>query len=816
MGCFRVIYENNHVPSTGLYKCAVVEDGARGVVYLYDECGSYAAVEASTGGAGANLQQQIDAINERLDLNGISPVNNMTNVMEWLDNTFLDTVGRDATQQLYREPLEEEFYDIIFAFRLITQEMGKKYDDIDISVAGSTLAGYGFTVQKGIDEANAKPYVLVYNENARGTGRNRPWGMYYFNMAAPLSLLVTAPHPISDGRSEVMALRHAQRQEGAMMVLSGVYRTTYDYMKTALSTTATSGDVILEFRGETTNPIPFNISRADLQAELESLSSIGVGNVTVHNENNMNSINTLIVQIKPELYNPSSPLDTITVASSTLNAPINVTHNADEARNYNSLFHKTIVEFNQQGLLTIQYHGFSNVRNTGVPRGANAVLSDARTPRTPVYYAVRNALDRNGIHVLTRYDFNTQSISFLGGPTSGTFTLRYDGQTTSPITYTSSQETLRGLMQSALQNLPNIGAGNVSVELSTNDNQGIPTFIVRFIGDLYGKAVGPRIVAVSSLDQGEIRVVNGSNVGLAAVTNSQARDTQSNGLSFIHLEVSTTYRFDEALRNKLVDVMAGINLPQLAAASFPAAARPGDNPSNSPAAVGRGLRTGNSKVWSPSDHVHPWSNSDFEAGNNYIAGRNSNNSGNAWRSPTQVAGLLGLGGIWLPSDYNLIAWTYDPVHASEGTSQITAAGEAQTVRLRIPTFLVSDVIENVHMHVSFVGNNVSGFYVALYQNGTLLSQSNDLTAEVSTVGYKTLPLQTPANVSQGIVEVVFWVESATTLPSLRSMGNSAIVNGPFNTSGARYAKADTGLTNTAPPTLGAKTALARSYWIGLS
>lgn len=815
MGCFKNIYENNHVPKTGSLKCAVVEDAANSIFYLYDDCGSYAIIK-SVNGDFSELEARVAQIEARLDAAGIPPTDNMTNIQGWLENTFLETVGDNGTEQNYRVINESEFEEVIFGLRLVSQEMGQKYSDIDISDAAAMLTPHGFTVEKGVDDANATPYVLVYNENTRNTANRRAWGVYYFNMASKASLLVTAPHPKSDSFSESMALRHAQKQPGAILMMSGVYRTTFDGMKITLSTNATSGDIQLGFRGDITAPIPYNVMRADLEAALEALPSIGVGNVKVYNENSMTSINRLIVQLDPSLYNSGSPSDTVTLSSSTMDAPLNIVNWTDEARNYNSLFHRAVGEFNRQGMLTLQYHGFSNIRNTGVPRAANVVISDARSPRTPVYYAARDALDRNGIQVLTRYDYNTQGISFLGDPSTGSFTLGYDGETTAAIPYTTSQNTLAGLMEDALEDLSNIGEGNVKVELSTNDNQGIPTFVVRFVGKLYREAVGPRIVATSSLNQGSIAVVNGSNVGLAAVTNGQARAAQEEGYTFIHLEVSSTYRFNETLRNKFVDVMDGVNFPKLAAASFPAAARPGDRPSNAPVAVGRGLRTGRSKVWSPSDHVHPWSNSDFDAGDNYIAGRNSNNSGNVWRTPTQLAGLLGLGGIWLPSDYNLMSWTYDPVVAAEGTSQVTADGEAQVVRLRIPTFLVAGDIENIHAHVSFPGVDVLGFYVALYQDGVLLGQSADLTAMISTVGYKTLPLQAPVDVSQGIVEVVFWVESSTTPPSFRSTGDSAIVNGPFNTSGSRYATADTGLTTTAPPTLGAKTALARSYWIGLS
>lgn len=47
MGCFKNIYENNHVPETGLFKCAVVEDHSNGLFYVYDSCGDYSIIDSS-------------------------------------------------------------------------------------------------------------------------------------------------------------------------------------------------------------------------------------------------------------------------------------------------------------------------------------------------------------------------------------------------------------------------------------------------------------------------------------------------------------------------------------------------------------------------------------------------------------------------------------------------------------------------------------------------------------------------------------------------------------------------------------------------
>ena len=822
MAYFKNVYENNHVPGICKFKNALVEDRVNGKFYFYDSAGTYSAIDESSRDLD-NIQEQIDSINERLDNIGAPDVD-ATDVFSWMRNDFLPTVNQSSSDlplQSYRVIQEDEYVDVITGLRLIAQNQGRKYNDIDIADAAGILNGYGFTVEKGIDSANYKPYVLVYNENTKGTGNNRAWGMYYFNMAAPMSIVISNPHPQSDEFAENPALWHAQEQDGAFFALSGVYRNAVDTMKKTIGTygLSTSGTFSLSFRGQTTNPMPYDVQSEVIESELGALSTIGTENVRTYqdadDDDPLTSITRTIIELDPSLYNPASPNDRIIVNDIDLDNGIFDENWVDEARNRNSCFHRVVVEFATQGLLTIQYHGFSDLRpGTNIPRAANVVLSDSRSSRSKVFYAIKESLERKGIDLFTRFNYDVQGITFTGSPSFGTFTLTYDGETTAPITYSTNEVILRNNIQDALESLSNIGQDNIKVTISTNNNAGNPTFVIKFVRHMYEQASGPRIAAMSSLNQGVITTLNGSNVGLAAITNSQAADISEAGLTFIHIEIGATYRNNPMLLRSVYDAIANIGLPQLSAASYPALATPADVPSNAPLSVVRSATTGSSPRAARADHRHAWSSSDDVAGNNYIASRNNNNTGNVWRTPTQVRSVVGMGSEWVPEHYNLQAWTGDPATTSD-TFQIANVGELQTVQVRIPSEVVTGIFQNIHIHCTgtLVGSEA---HFGIYEDGDLVAQTGDVSSQLGSLGYKTFALTTPAELGQGIIEVAFFVGAASQLPAFRSHATSAIINGPFFTSGSRWATADIGLTDSLPVTLGAKNAVATGYWVGLS
>lgn len=81
-----------------------------------------------------------------------------------------------------------------------------------------------------------------------------------------------------------------------------------------------------------------------------------------------------------------------------------------------------------------------------------------------------------------------QTLTIGGTPTSGTFTITYDGQTTSAITWTATDATLVAAVDAALEALTNIGTSNMTAAAGTLSS-GIGTITLTFAGTLAKKAV---------------------------------------------------------------------------------------------------------------------------------------------------------------------------------------------------------------------------------------------------------------------------------------------------------------------------------------
>lgn len=91
-----------------------------------------------------------------------------------------------------------------------------------------------------------------------------------------------------------------------------------------------------------------------------------------------------------------------------------------------------------------------------------------------------------------------QTLEFGGTPTGGTFKLTFDGYTTTAITWVGNNDNaLIAAIDAALEALPNVGAGGVTVADGTLTS-GIGTVTITFGGNLAKLAV-PTIVPTSSL-----------------------------------------------------------------------------------------------------------------------------------------------------------------------------------------------------------------------------------------------------------------------------------------------------------------------------
>lgn len=89
-----------------------------------------------------------------------------------------------------------------------------------------------------------------------------------------------------------------------------------------------------------------------------------------------------------------------------------------------------------------------------------------------------------------------QTVTIGGTPTGGTFRLRYEGESTAPIAWSATNNTLRDNVDAALEALGTVGAGNVTTAVGTM-TAGIGTLTVTFAGNL-GKRAVPTITVASN------------------------------------------------------------------------------------------------------------------------------------------------------------------------------------------------------------------------------------------------------------------------------------------------------------------------------
>lgn len=90
-----------------------------------------------------------------------------------------------------------------------------------------------------------------------------------------------------------------------------------------------------------------------------------------------------------------------------------------------------------------------------------------------------------------------QTLTIGGTPTGGTFKLTFDGYTSGPITWSSTNATLLANIQAALDAMPNVGANGI-VAAAGSLTAGIGTITLTGGGNLINKAL-PLMVATSSL-----------------------------------------------------------------------------------------------------------------------------------------------------------------------------------------------------------------------------------------------------------------------------------------------------------------------------
>ena len=169
-----------------------------------------------------------------------------------------------------------------------------------------------------------------------------------------------------------------------------------------------------------------------------------------------------------------------------------------------------------------------------------------------------------------------------------------------------------------------------------------------------------------------------------------------------------------------------------------------------------------------------------------------------------------------PSDHGLLSWAYDPAVSVATSTPLTNAGTANVVKLHVPE---AQNITNILLYLSTQGSGLTSgqCFAALYQGGSLLGTTADQsTAWAASPGLKTMAISGgPVAVAAGDVYVAYWYNGTTGPAPLRG-NSSASVNLNLAAASPRWGTANTGLTTTAPGTLGTISSAVTAYWAGLS
>jgi hypothetical protein len=191
---------------------------------------------------------------------------------------------------------------------------------------------------------------------------------------------------------------HANRRLRLPGLIGGLR--TEEIQAVFLAGKPTGGTFTLTYDGQTTLPIAYNATNGAVQAALVALSNVTIGDVSVSRDSAANEQQTIDIEGVP-----TGGTFTLTFGDQTT-API--AYNASSGTMQNAL------------------KALSNIGNSDID------------------------VDAHGTD-------EVQMIQRVGEPTSGTFTLTFDGHTTGPIPFSAGSYTV----QEALRKLPNIANGSL-------------------------------------------------------------------------------------------------------------------------------------------------------------------------------------------------------------------------------------------------------------------------------------------------------------------------------------------------------------------
>lgn len=170
---------------------------------------------------------------------------------------------------------------------------------------------------------------------------------------------------------------------------------------------------------------------------------------------------------------------------------------------------------------------------------------------------------------------------------------------------------------------------------------------------------------------------------------------------------------------------------------------------------------------------------------------------------------------WTPADQGLLTWNIDP--GTEGQAlALPGAGVATVMTLKLAA---AAPVTSIHMYAGVAGGGLTAgeCFAALYQGGALLGVTGDQSAAWAVSGEKVMALAGgPVQAAAGLVQVIAWYNGTTSPKFAAGDSGPGKANLGLPLASSRWGIANTGLTTTAPATLGAITAQASAYVCALS
>ncbi|MEU8334806.1 hypothetical protein [Micromonospora tulbaghiae] len=186
-------------------------------------------------------------------------------------------------------------------------------------------------------------------------------------------------------------------------------------------------------------------------------------------------------------------------------------------------------------------------------------------------------------------------------------------------------------------------------------------------------------------------------------------------------------------------------------------------------------------------------------------------------SRTTFGGSSGGAQPQIPADRGYLAWTQPPYALSAG-SVPTTAGTLYLRRLRrVPAGQATSIIT----HVVTAGTTLTTgqCFAALFTAaGALVAQTADQSTAWASTGLKTMTLAGgPYPLTAGDYYVGIWFNGTTGPSIIRSASISTVLTNAGLTAGNyEAASANTGLTTTAPASVGTQTAQVFEWWFALA